>query len=162
MKAGSMGKGAVWAFAFGAIVVTLIAGYIQNKLAIGGAVQAGVNLGLFGTMGYFGVYLTKASKGQGIVAFLVSSMVFAVLLYVATTMLFGAAGAQAAAEAGTSAENVRAAQAVGSAVGAFAGILVAVVGLIVSFLAGMIGCLIGGSAKNKALGGAGSPARVAA
>jgi hypothetical protein len=154
MKPGSMGKGAVWLFAFGAIIVTLVAGYIQSKLAVGGAVQAGVNLGLFGTMAYFGVYLTKASKGQGIVAFLVSSMVFAVLLYVATTMLFGAAGAQVAAEAGTTAENVRAAQAVGSAVGSFAGILVAAVAFIITFLAGLIGSLIGGAAKNKALAAA--------
>jgi hypothetical protein len=151
MKPGSMGKGAVWAFAFGAIVVTLVAGYIQNKLAVGGAVQAGVNLGLFGTMAYFGVYLTKASKGQGIVAFLVSSMVFGVLLYVATTMLFSAAGAQAAAEAGATAENARLAQAAGGAIGSFAGILVAAVGFIITFLAGLIGSLVGGAAKNKAL-----------
>src|SRR5262245_9541760 len=110
MKPGSMGKGAVWAFAFGAIVVTIVAAYIQNKLAIGGAVQAGVNLGLFGTMAYFGVYLTKASKGQGIVAFLVSSLVFAVLIHVGTTLLFSAAGAQAAAQAGANADTARAAQ----------------------------------------------------
>jgi hypothetical protein len=158
-----MGKGAVWLFAFGAIVVTIVAAYIENKLALGGGVQAGVNLGLFGTMGYFGVYLTKASKGGGILAFLVSSLVFAVLIYVATTMLFASAGAQAAAQAGANADTARAAQAVGSAVGGIAGAFVAVVALIISFLAGMIGCLIGGAAKNKALGSsASSPARAAA
>ena len=154
MKPGSMGKGVVWAFAFGAIVVTLVAAYIQNKLAIGGAVQAGVNLGLFGTMAYFGVYLTKASKGQGIVAFLCSSVVFGVLVYVAATMLFSAAGAQAAAEAGANAETARAAQAVGGAIGSFAGILAAIVAVIISFLAGLIGSLVGGAAKNKALAAA--------
>ena len=163
MKAGAMGKGAVWAFAFGAIVVTIVAAIIQSKLAVGTAVQAGVNLGLFGTMGYFGVYLTKASKGQGIVAFLVSSLVFGVLVYVATTMFLGHVGAEAAVQAGANADTARAAQALGSAAGGIAGAFLAVVGVIISFLAGMIGCLIGGAAKNKALGSGGSsPARAAA
>jgi len=154
-----MGKGAVWAFAFGAIIVTIIAAFIQNKLAVGGAVQAGVNLGLFGTMAYFGVYLTKASKGQGIVAFLVSSLVFSVALYFVTSMLLVQATSELTTQTGaiagaSAADTARVAQAAGGAIGALAGIFVGVIAFVVSFLAGLIGCLIGGSAKNKALAAA--------
>jgi hypothetical protein len=151
-----MGKGVVWAFAFGAIVVTIVAGIIQNKLAVGGAVQAGVNLGLFGTMAYFGVYLTKASKGQGIVAFLCSSALFAVLSYVALSYFIGHATAELTTQTGNlaganAADTARAAQAMGSAMGGAIGIIAAVIAFIITFLAGLVGSLIGGAAKNKAL-----------
>src|SRR5262249_2480463 len=121
----------------------------------------GINLGLFGTMGYFGVYLTKASKGQGILAFLVSSVLFSVLSYIAISYVFGSATAELTTHTGSlagadAADTPRAAPAAGNVIGA------GVIAFVIPFLAGMIGCLIGGAVKNKALGSGGAAARAAA
>jgi hypothetical protein len=162
-----MGKGAVWAFAFGAIVIMLVMGWVQAKVQLGTAVGLGINLGIFGTMGYLGVYLTKATKGQGIVAFLVSSLVLAIASYAVMSFLFGHATSQLTTQVGTlgganEAETARVAAAAGSVMGGVFGIIVAVVAFLISFISGLVGCLIGGSAKNKVVGAAGVGARAAA
>ncbi len=163
MKAGSMGKGAVWAFAFGAIVLGFIVSFVQQKLQLGAAVGFGGMLGVWGAMGYLGVYLTKATKGQGIVAFLVSSIALSVIMYVVIATVFSHATSELTTTTvqvnGLSqADTQRAAAAAGGLMVGFFGAVVAIVGFLIAFISSMVGCLIGGSAKNKA--GAAIPARV--
>jgi hypothetical protein len=156
-----------WAFAFGSILVVMAVGFIAQKIGLGNVIGLGLDVAIFGVAGYLAVYMTKASKGQGIVAFLVSSLVLAVASYAAVSFIFSTAthelttttGALAGANA---ADTAKFAQAAGGLMGGFFGVIIAVVMLLVSFISGMVGCLTGGSAKNKALGSSSIQPRLAA
>jgi hypothetical protein len=163
-----MGKGAVWLFAFGAIVIELAVSFITNKIGLTNkAVGLGLFAGIWGACGYLGVYLTKASKGQGVVAFLVSSLAMAITMYFFVAILLGAATAELTTTTGQLAGadarlTAQAAQAAGNGIGAFFGIVVALVSFLIAFLSGMTGALTGGAAKTKAIGASGAPLRQAA
>ena len=152
-KAGSMGTGMAWLIAFGSVLAALVVNVVGGKIGLPWFVSLLLYLGIFGVAGYLATYMTQASSGTGILAFLVAGLVAAIGSYILVAMVFSAAGAEVSQKlAAQGADAQRLAQVAGSGIGAIAGAGVAVFLFLMTFIGGLIGCLIGSSAKNKALG----------
>src|SRR5271154_2816629 len=143
-KAGSMGAGMAWGFALGAVVVATLLG-----LALHGFVGTVINILLYIAGGWAAVFMTKASTGKGIVAFLVAGIVSGIVSFIIIKMAAGAAMAQvgdamktqmaAAGAKGDAALNAQMAQA-GNAVAGGLGMMVAVM----AFVGSLIWCFLFG------------------
>ncbi len=170
-KAGSMGAGMAWGFAIGSVVLATILGFI----GVHGFVGTVLNIAVYMAGGYAAVFMTKASTGKGIVAFLVAGILSGIASFIIVKMAASAAMsavgdsmkaqmAAAGAKTGDAALNAQMAQA-GNAVAGGLGMMVAVMAFVGSliwcFLFGMVGCFIGGAMKKSALGGAAGVAKAA-
>jgi hypothetical protein len=149
-RAGTKSAGLAWAIAFGSVVMALLVNILASKVNLPTSVTYGLYVGIVGAAGAMAVYLTRAGAGQGILAFLVASLVMAVGTYVILSMAVSAAASDIAASAGTDGTKITLNQGAADTIGAIAGVVVAVVNLIVTFGAGLTGCLIGSSMKKKA------------
>jgi hypothetical protein len=167
-KAGQMGSGMAWAFAIGSAIV---AGGLGFAIQSSGLTWL-LGLILFIGGGWAAVYLTKASTGMGILAFLVAGIIAGILTYFALksavsaatgalTDTMGQMGKGMGANADAQKQFAQAGAAMQSGFGAMVGIIGFVVALLRTFILGMIGCFIGGSMKKSALGGGAAPARAA-
>lgn len=165
-KAGQMGAGAAWGIAIGASIL----GGIVAWVIPGAGLTWLLSLVIYGVAGWAAVYLTQASAGKGILAFLVGGIVSGVIAYFAiksaVSSAVGSASGElsksmgelakagsAASRAQLDAQMAQASAAMSSGFGAMAGVIAFVVSLIRTFLIGMIGCFIGSSMKKSAIGG---------
>ena len=77
-KAGSMGAGMAWGFAIGSVVVATILGFI----GVHGFVGTVLNILIYMAGGYAAVFMTKASTGKGILAFLVAGIISGIASFI--------------------------------------------------------------------------------
>lgn len=169
-KAGTKSGGLAWLFAFASVAAALGVSWLASSVHLPNSVQYILYVGIIGGAAFAGNYLTRASTGGTILAFLVASIAFAIGTYFlvawavqsATTAL--TTTVSTAAGAANDPNATQAAAAFGGTFGALAGILVAVLNGIVTIVAGITGAVIGGRAKKKALADAPSsqPQRLAA
>ncbi len=163
-KAGSMGAGAVWLFALIGIVLGVVVTFVTKSMSF--AVTNALFFIVVGACGWAGVFLTKASAGKGILAFLVGSIGAAIAAYFLVAMMVASVTATATSglAAGAGAENAQAMQAgaaVGNVFGAMFGIMAALKTFIVFFVAGIAGSVAGGKFKASVLGTGGAAAKAA-
>jgi hypothetical protein len=163
-KAGSMGAGAVWLFALIGIVLGVVVLFATKSMSF--AVTNAIFFIVVGACGWAGVFLTKASAGKGILAFLVASLGAGIASYFLVSMLVASVTSTVTTgmATGVGADNAQAAQAgaaLGSAMGAMVGILAALKTFIVFFAAGIAGSIAGGKFKAAALGQGGAAAKAA-
>jgi hypothetical protein len=162
-KAGSMGAGVAWLIAIGA---ALLVGGLGFAISSSGLTWL-LSLAIYGAAGWAAVYMTKSGTGMAIVAFLVAGIVSGILTYFALKAAVSAAsgaltstmGEMAKAGGGSNnaqlnAQLAQAGDAMASGFGAMVGVIGFVVALLRCFIIGMIGCIVGGSMKKSALGGA--------
>jgi hypothetical protein len=156
-KAGTKSGGLAWLFAFASVAAALGVSWVASAVHLPSSVQYILYVGIIGAAAFASTYLTRASTGGGILAFLVASIAFAIGTYFLVSWMVQSATSAltttvtTAAGAGADANAQQAAAAFGGAFGALAGILVAVLNGVVTIVAGITGAVIGGRAKKKAL-----------
>ena len=166
-KAGSMGAGMAFGFAIGVVILTSVLGFVHVSYTI-------LNILLYIAAGWAAVYMTKASTGKGILAFLVAGLVAGVVTAIQVKMAMGAVSAAASSAMADAAKQAAAngvkgadlnnalaqgGNALASGLSTMAMIMAFVMSLIRTFLFGMVGCFIGGAMKKSALGGGAAPAK---
>jgi hypothetical protein len=169
-KAGSMGAGAAWGIAIGASALAGAMSFLISSTGITWLISLVVLL----AGGWATVFLTKATAGKGILAFLAGAVVASIIAYFGFKSMMTSAMAEASGEMqkamgdltkqgkATEAQVQQASAMIQGGLGAAAGGLAGFVTFIRVFLLGMIGCFIGSSMKKSALGAAGGSVAKAA
>ena len=138
MKPGSMETKATWMFALGA---GILAGVVQ-LLGLGI-----VGLLLLAVGGFLSTFMTKASKGLGIGAGFVASILYCVFVAIAT--MNAADAAMAEASAGMTGTDAQVASAVGDGIGFIGAVIGSIVSLVIGFIIMLVTSLIGAVARPK-------------
>jgi len=163
-KAGSMSSSVVWLFALVGIILGVVVSYATANM--GALVSNAIFAVAVGGCAWAGVFLSKATTGKGILAFLVGSLGAAVAAYIMVSMMVSAATSTvtaglAGAGGADSAHAAQAGAAVGNVFGAFFGVILALKAFAVFFAAGIAGSIAGGKFKAKILAERGGAAKAA-
>jgi hypothetical protein len=140
-----IGSGWVWAFALAAAVLGVGSGYLTSGMdwKIGSAVY----FGIFAIAGFASMYLTSATTGTGVIAFLLAAIATAVFYYVLITYaLDTVTGAVVDSGGGDAAARETAKDAGGTFAGMF-GMIVAGINGVGTAVAGISGCVAGSKFK---------------
>ena len=136
-RVGSMNKNLVWAFAFGAVLLSVGSGFVTSGMS--GAVASAVYFGIFAVAGFFAVALTESKVGMAALAFVLASLTSAAGYY----LVIASTTTEAVETLGASGDT--------GAVGAFVGAFFAVVIAIGTLVSGIGGVVAGGRFRKKAL-----------
>ncbi len=137
----------IWAFAVGAAVLGVGSGFVTVGLSW--KVSSAIYFGIFGIAGFSATYLTRATTGTGVIAFLLAAIATAVFYYLIITYAVETVTGAVTDVGGGDAASKDTAKEAGAAFAGMFGMIVAGINGIATAAAGIGGCIAGTKFKRS-------------